>query len=283
MKHEAHKNMQSLHPAYLKRLNHLEKLSREDEVYSVKKWKEDSDPSHLKRLVEGHLHLVSKIAVGYRGYGLCVDDLMSEGHIGIMNALKNFDPDRGFRFSTYATWWIKSAIHDYIFNMYCMFKVGTNKKNRHMFFNLRKTKEKIRKEHQDKTPEEQFDLLAEALNVSKEELSYMDTRLHFRESSLNVSNSDNESEWIEWISDHKDSIENQLINKEEEKESLKNLHESMNGLNKREFQIIKNRYLIEPPLTLQNLSETLKISGERVRQIEKKALNKLKQNLKYVC
>lgn len=268
--------MQNLHKIYANHLKSLDPLSHEEEVKLVQQWKEEGNPKYLARLVGAHINLVSRIAMGYRGYGLPLHDLVSEGHVGVMHALKNFDTERGFRFSTYASWWIKSAINDYILRMWSLFKFSGNKTHRHLFFKLRKTQNEINRENYHKIEEERTEMIAQRLQVKKEDVQFMSDRLHYRESSLNITKGEGNNEWIQWINDDRTSAEDLILQKEEKNKNRHALRKGMERLNSREFFIIKSRYLTEPHVTLEELAQNLNISRERVRQIEKSALKKLK-------
>jgi RNA polymerase sigma-32 factor len=240
------------------------------------------DKSALHRLVSSHLRLVNKIAQGYKGYGLPISELISEGHVGVMQALKKFDPDKGFRLSTYAIWWIKAHIQQYILNSWSLVKIGTTPNQRKLFFNLRKLKLKLGVSERTVLDDHIKHHIAEQLNVSAEEVEDMNQRLSLPDHSLNVptsSDGESEGEWQDLIVDDVRDQEGELIYQDEIQKRQKILDEAFVGLNPRELSIFKRRRLSEPPETLDVLSQELGISKERVRQIESRAFEKLRETI----
>jgi RNA polymerase sigma-32 factor len=231
-------------------------------------------------LVTSHLRLVAKIAMGYRGYGLPVNELISEGNLGLMQAVKKFDPDKGFRLATYAMWWIKAAIQEYVLRSWSLVKMGTTTAQKKLFFNLRKLKNQIAPGQEGDLKDEQVKEISKRLDVDSNEVINMNRRMMGQEKSLNDPIKSGESdEWQDWLVD--DSLDQELIisqkqEYDDKKELLKN---AMNVLNEREKEIINARRLVETPLTLEELSKKYKISRERIRQIETKAFEKLQKSM----
>ena len=240
------------------------------------------DKSALHRLVSSHLRLVKKLADGYKGYGLPISELISEGHVGIMQALRKFDPDKGFRFSTYAIWWIKAQIQQYILNSWSLVKIGTTPEQRKLFFNLRKLKHKLGASEGNILEEPMKKHIAEQLNVTVKEVEDMNQRLSMPDHSLNITTSsdgEGDGEWQDLIADDARDQEGELIYQDEIQKRTKILDEAFVALNPRELSIFKRRRLAEPPETLDVLSQELGISKERVRQIENRAFEKLRQTI----
>jgi RNA polymerase sigma-32 factor len=252
-------------------------LSSDEEFILAKKWKDEQDKGALDNLIESHLKLISKVAFGYRGYGLPLSDLISEGNVGIMQAVKHYDPEKGFRFSTYATFWIKAAINEYVMRMWSFVRVGTTKTQRHLFFKIRQEQNRYLSEHKDQSlnSEKMIEAIAKKLNVSVDEVRSMNQRLRGRDKSLNITATDSSKEWIEWIQDESDNQEIQLAQKEEAHMRHSLLKEAMDALNKQERDILKKRRLKDNPSTLEELSQEYGVSRERIRQIEKKAFLKI--------
>jgi RNA polymerase sigma-32 factor len=268
--------------SYLRQIKKHDLLESNEEYTLAKKWRETMDKNALNKLVSSHLRLVNKIAEGYRGYGLPISELISEGHVGIMQALKKFDPDKGFRLSTYAIWWIKAHIQQYILNTWSLVKIGTTPQQRKLFFNLRKLKLKLGAS-QSNNMEDHIKLhIAEHLNVSEEEVEEMNRRLSLPDHSLNVptsSDGEGESDWLDLIVDDVRDQEGEVIYQDEINKRQQVLEESFAVLNPRELSIFKRRRLFEPPETLDVLSQELGISKERVRQIENRAFEKLRDTM----
>jgi RNA polymerase sigma-32 factor len=266
---------------YMEKVRAFPMLSEEDEYVYAKAWAEHQDPQAAHKLVTSHLRLVVKIAMGYRGYGLPVTELISEGNIGLMQAVKKFDPERGFRLSTYAMWWIKASIQEYVLKSWSLVKMGTTAAQKKLFFNLRRVRHRIDASMgKDLTPE-QVKTVAKELNVPEQDVIDMDQRMNGVDASLNASMGEDEGD--EWI----DLVEEQSVNQEESLSQRQDLahRKSLLGralatLNPREREIIEARQLNEAPVTLDDLSKKLHISRERVRQIESRAIEKLQQSVK---
>ena len=247
----------------------------------AKRWKEHEDPSAARKLITSHLRLVAKIAMGYRGYGLPVSEIVAEGNVGLMQAVKRFEPDKGFRLATYAMWWIRAAIQEYILRSWSLVKLGTTANQKKLFFNLRKAKNKINAiEEGDLTPEH-IATLSDHLGVSAQEVTDMNRRLSGPDSSLNAPlRSDSESEWQDWLADDTLDQETRLADREELGERHTLLESALGELTERERDIIQARRLQDDPATLEELSQKYGISRERVRQIEVRAFEKLQTQMK---
>jgi len=247
----------------------------------AKRWKEHEDPEAARRLVTSHLRLVAKIAMGYRGYGLPVSEIVSEGNVGLMQAVKRFDPDRGFRLATYAMWWIRASIQEYVLRSWSMVKMGTTAAQKKLFFNLRKAKNNIGAiEEGDLTPEH-LATLSDQLGVTATEVTDMNRRLSGGDASLNAPlRSDGESEWQDWLADDTADQETLLAEREEMGNRHALLTGAMKDLTDRERDIIQARRLKDEPATLEELSQKYGVSRERVRQIEVRAFEKLQRGMK---
>lgn len=263
---------------YLTQIKKFPMLSHEEEYMLAKNWRDRGDLKSAQKLVTSHLRLVAKIAMGYRGYGLPVSELVSEGNIGLMQAVKKFDPKRGFRLATYAMWWIKASIQEYILRSWSLVKIGTTTAQKKLFFNLKKLKNKLSANHAGDLKPKDVDEISKRLNVKKEEVISMNRRLYGKEKSLNdpIKNGDN-TEWQDWIVD--DSLDQELkLSQDQELNERKQLmSESMSILNPREKEILIARRLSDDIRTLEDLSKKYKISRERIRQIETKAFEKLQK------
>jgi len=252
-------------------------LQAEEEYMLAKSWRERGDLKSAEKLVTSHLRLVAKIAMGYRGYGLPVSEMISEGNVGLMQAVKKFDPERGFRLATYAMWWIKANIQEYILRSWSLVKIGTTTAQKKLFFNLRKLKNQIAPKSEGDLRIEHVDEIADRLNVSKDEVVSMNRRLGGQEKSLNALIGEDGDEWQDWIAD-KSMDQELIISQNQELRERKNLlYESMDILNDREREIINARKLSDEPVTLDELSKKYKISRERIRQIENKAFEKIQK------
>ncbi len=251
-------------------------LTPEEEFMFAKRLKEQGDPEAARRLVTSHLRLVAKIAMGYRGYGLPVSEIVSEGNVGLMQAVKRFDPDRGFRLATYAMWWIRAAIQEYVLRSWSMVKMGTTAAQKKLFFNLRKAKSNIGAiEEGDLTPDHTVKL-ADQLGVTEREVTEMNRRLSGPDSSLNAPlRSESESEWQDWLADDTIDQETRLAEREERGGRHEALTSALDTLSERERDIIQERRLKDDPATLEDLSQKYGVSRERVRQIEVRAFEKL--------
>jgi RNA polymerase sigma-32 factor len=266
---------------YLSEIRKFPLLQPEEEYMLAKRWKEHEDPEAARRLVTSHLRLVAKIAMGYRGYGLPVSEIVAEGNVGLMQAVKRFEPDKGFRLATYAMWWIRAAIQEYILRSWSLVKMGTTAAQKKLFFNLRKAKNKIDAiEEGDMTPEH-VDTIATQLGVTKDEVVSMNRRLSAPDSSLNAPlRSDSESEWQDWLADDTIDQETRMAEREELGERQQLLTGALGELTEREREIIQARRLQEDPATLEELSRKYGVSRERVRQIEVRAFEKLQNQMK---
>ncbi|HTC83386.1 MAG TPA: RNA polymerase sigma factor RpoH [Rhizomicrobium sp.] len=266
---------------YLSEIRKFPLLSPEDEYMFAKRWKEHSDPEAARRLVTSHLRLVAKIAMGYRGYGLPVSEIVSEGNVGLMQAVKRFDPDKGFRLATYAMWWIRASIQEYVLRSWSMVKMGTTAAQKKLFFNLRKAKNNIGAiEEGDLTPDHTA-TLADQLGVTETEVTEMNRRLSGGDASLNAPlRSESESEWQDWLADDTADQETRLAEREELGERHQLLVNAMKDLTERERDIIQARRLQDDPATLEELSQKYGVSRERVRQIEVRAFEKLQRGMK---
>ncbi|HEX4118101.1 MAG TPA: RNA polymerase sigma factor RpoH [Rhizomicrobium sp.] len=266
---------------YLSEIRKFPLLSPEDEYMFAKRWKEHEDPEAARRLVTSHLRLVAKIAMGYRGYGLPVSEIVSEGNVGLMQAVKRFDPDRGFRLATYAMWWIRASIQEYVLRSWSMVKMGTTAAQKKLFFNLRKAKNNIGAiEEGDLTPAHTAKL-ADQLGVTETEVTEMNRRLSGGDASLNAPlRSESESEWQDWLADDTADQETRLAEREEMGDRHELLVNAMKDLTERERDILEARRLRDDPATLEELSQKYGVSRERVRQIEVRAFEKLQRGMK---
>tara|TARA_B100002051_G_scaffold274100_1_gene314388 strand:+ start:618 stop:1469 length:852 start_codon:yes stop_codon:yes gene_type:complete len=265
---------------YLQEIKKFPMLTAEEEYMLAKRYKEHGDSDAAHKLVTSHLRLVAKIAMGYRGYGLPVTDLISEGNVGIMQAVKKFDPEKGFRLATYAMWWIRAQIQEYVLHSWSLVKIGTTAAQKKLFFNLRKIKNQIASIESGNLSPENVREIATRLNVKEGEVVDMENRLFTSDQSLNVKlGEENDTEWQDLIEDQNDTHD-KIIEKKDELNHRRNLFlKALNILNDREKEIIKLRKLKDKPLKLEELSKKYKISRERVRQIEEKALEKLQKEI----
>jgi RNA polymerase sigma-32 factor len=266
---------------YLSEIRKFPLLEPEEEYMAAKRWKEHEDPSAARKLVTSHLRLVAKIAMGYRGYGLPVSEIVAEGNVGLMQAVKRFEPDKGFRLATYAMWWIRAAIQEYILRSWSLVKLGTTANQKKLFFNLRKAKSKIGAIEEGDLTNEHVATLTDQLGVSAQELNDMNRRLSGPDSSLNAPlRSDSESEWQDWLADDTLDQETRMADREELGERHSLLTGALGELTERERDIIQARRLQDEPATLEELSQKFGISRERVRQIEVRAFEKLQKQMK---
>jgi RNA polymerase sigma-32 factor len=266
---------------YLQRIRTYPMLEIEEERQLAKRWRDKEDPEAAERLVTSHLRLVAKIAMGFQGYGLPLGELISEGNVGMMQAIKRFDPDRGFRLSTYAMWWIRAAIQEYILHSWSLVKMGTTAAQKKLFFNLRKLKGRIEALEDGDLYPENVSRIATRLKVPETEVINMNRRLTGPDQSLNAPlRDDSEGEWLDWLVEERDCQEIVLAERQELGSRRKLLAMAMNGLTNRERQILSERRLNEDPATLQDLSLRYGISRERVRQIEVRAFEKVQKSVK---
>ena len=265
---------------YLAQIKKFPMLDAEEEYMLAKNWRESGNLKSAHKLVTSHLRLVAKIAMGYRGYGLPVNELISEGNIGLMQAVKKFDPDKGFRLATYAMWWIKAAIQEYVLRSWSLVKMGTTTAQKKLFFNLKKIKNQIAPGQEGDLKKDQVDEISKRLDVDSEEVVNMNRRMMGQEKSLNSPIKSGETdEWQDWLID--ESLDQELIisQQQEFNEKKELLENAMKILNEREKEIINARRLSENPLTLEELSKKYRISRERIRQIETKAFEKLQKSM----
>ena len=265
---------------YLSQIKKFPMLDAEEEYMLAKNWRENGNLQSAHKLVTSHLRLVAKIAMGYRGYGLPVNELISEGNLGLMQAVKKFDPDKGFRLATYAMWWIKAAIQEYVLRSWSLVKMGTTTAQKKLFFNLKKIKNQIAPDQEGDLKEEQVKEISNRLDVDSKEVINMNRRMMGQEKSLNDPIKDGENEeWQDWLVD--DSLDQELLvsQKQEYNDKKELLDSAMKVLNDREKEIIVARRLIDNPSTLEELSKKYSISRERIRQIETKAFEKLQKTM----
>ena len=269
---------------YLDQIKKFPMLEPEEEYTLAKDWLSKSDTKAAHKLVTSHLRLVAKIAMGYRGYGLPVADLIAEGNIGMMHAVKKFDPERGFRLATYAMWWIKAAIQEFVLRSWSQVKIGTTASQKKLFFNLRKIKSKINALEDGDLSPNQVNHIAKTLDVAEEEVVNMNRRMLGGDYSLNsrISRHDGEEgEWQDLLPDGRDSQEVKFVEQEEKNIRKKMMIEALDLLKPREKDIIIKRRLSEIPKTLEDLSQEYKVSRERIRQIETRAFEKLQEAMKF--
>jgi len=263
---------------YLTEIKKFPMLSPEEEYMLAKRWKKRGDLKSAQKLITSHLRLVAKIAMGYRGYGLPVNEMISEGNIGLMQAVKKFEPEKGFKLATYAMWWIKASIQEYILRSWSLVKMGTTSAQKKLFFNLKKIKNQLSVNNAADLKQEHVEEISKRLNVKKEEVISMNRRLLGKEKSLNAPVKDEDGdEWQDWIVDDKIDQELKFSHQQEFTQRKKLMHQSMDVLNTREREILTARRLSEEALTLEDLSKKYKISRERIRQIETKAFEKLQK------
>jgi len=265
---------------YLTQIKKFPMLDAEEEYMLAKNWRENGNLQSAHKLVTSHLRLVAKIAMGYRGYGLPVNELISEGNLGLMQAVKKFDPERGFRLATYAMWWIKAAIQEYVLRSWSLVKMGTTTAQKKLFFNLKKIKNQIASGQEGDLRDEQVQEISKRLDVESHEVVNMNRRMMGQEKSLNDPIKNGEAdEWQDWLVD--DSLDQELIvsQKQEYDDKKELLNSAMKILNQREKEIISARRLSEEPQTLDDLSKKYKVSRERIRQIETKAFEKLQKSM----
>ncbi len=266
---------------YLGEIRKFPLLDAGEEYMLAKAWRDYGDVDAAHKLVTSHLRLVAKIAMGYRGYGLPLSDLVAEGNVGMMQAVKRFDPEKGFRLSTYAMWWIKAAIQEYILHSWSLVKIGTTAAQKKLFFNLRRMKRDLKMIEEGDLPPDKVKLIARRLSVSEDEVVSMNRRLAGGDQSLNAPvRMDGDGEWQDWLADETESQESRLGDLEENHIRRQLLNKAMLGLKAREREIIIARRLMDPPATLEDLSKKHNVSRERVRQIEVRAFEKLQENIK---
>ncbi len=281
-------NLPSLTPEgnlsrYLQDIRKFPMLSHDEEFMLAKRWLDHDDVDAAHKMVTSHLRLVAKIAMGYRGYGLPLAEMISEGNVGLMQAVKKFDPDKGFRLATYAMWWIRAAMQEYILHSWSLVKMGTTAAQKKLFFNLRRMKGRLKALEEGDLSPENVEKIATELNVSEADVVSMNRRLAGPDSSLNAplrADGDGDSEWMDWLVDETESQEVLLAEQDELEKRRGMLNTSMTALNERERHILTERRLKESPMTLEELSQVYGISRERVRQIEVRAFEKLQKAIR---
>ena len=266
---------------YLQEIRKCPMLGPQEEYMLAKRYRDAEEMGAAHRLVTSHLRLVAKIAMGYRGYGLPLGELISEGNVGMMQAVRRFDPDRGFRLATYAMWWIRAAIQEYILHSWSLVKMGTTAAQKKLFFNLRKLKGQMQAIDDGDLSPDNVRKIAEELEVSEADVVSMNRRLASPDHSLNAPvRIDGEGEWQDWLVDERDDQETELAEREELGNRRHLLANALTGLSERERHILTQRRLMENPVTLEDLSQQYGISRERVRQIEVRAFEKLQKSMK---
>ncbi len=267
---------------YLTEIRKFPMLAKDEEFMLAKRWQQHEDPEAAHRLVTSHLRLVAKIAMGYRGYGLPINEVISEGNVGLMQAVKKFEPDKGFRLATYAMWWIRASIQEYILRSWSLVKMGTTAAQKKLFFNLRKAKSEISALEEGDLRPDQVRVIADKLGVLDSEVVSMNRRLAGPDASLNAPlRSDSENEWQDWLEDRDAvSAETRLAESEEYSLRMGLLEEAMTELTDRERHILTERRLKDDPTTLEALAAQYGVSRERVRQIEVRAFEKLQKAMK---
>ena len=265
--------------AYLEQIKKFPMLAAEEEYMLAKNWRSTGNLKSAEKLVTSHLRLVAKIAMGYRGYGLPVSEMISEGNIGLMQAVKKFEPEKGFRLATYAMWWIKASIQEYILRSWSLVKIGTTTAQKKLFFNLKKLKNQISPRAEGDLKNEHVKEIASRLDVSEDEVVSMNRRLSGKEQSLNAPIGEDGDEWQDWLVDKNMDQEVSFAQQEEMENRKDLLKDSISILNEREREILYSRRLTDDPLTLEDLSKKYKISRERIRQIENKAFGKLQKHM----
>jgi RNA polymerase sigma-32 factor len=267
---------------YLAEIRKFPMLEKDEEFMLAKAWQEHEDSEAAHRLVTSHLRLVAKIAMGYRGYGLPIAEVISEGNVGLMQAVKKFDPDKGFRLATYAMWWIRASIQEYILRSWSLVKMGTTAAQKKLFFNLRRMKSQMQALEDGDLRPEQVEQIATKLGVTDDDVISMNRRLSGPDASLNAPlRAESEAEWQDWLTDDDaESAEDELARSDEFDSRMTLLQEAMAELNERERHIIEERRLTEEPKTLEDLAQVYGVSRERIRQIEVRAFDKLQTEMK---
>ena len=265
--------------AYLEQIKKFPMLAAEEEYMLAKNWRTNGNVKAAEKLVTSHLRLVAKIAMGYKGYGLPVNEMISEGNVGLMQAVKKFEPEKGFRLATYAMWWIRASIQEYILRSWSLVKIGTTTAQKKLFFNLKKIKNKIAPQSEGDSRPEHVNEIANKLDVSKEEVISMNRRLSGKEFSLNAQVGEDGDEWQDWLVDKELDHDLKFAHNEEMEQRRGLLKDSIKILNDREREILYSRRLNDDPTTLEDLSKKYKISRERIRQIENKAFEKLQKQM----
>jgi len=265
--------------SYLAQIKKFPMLDAEEEYMLAKNWKQTGNLKSAEKLVTSHLRLVAKIAMGYKGYGLPVNEMISEGNVGLMQAVKKFEPEKGFRLATYAMWWIKASIQEYILRSWSLVKIGTTTAQKKLFFNLKKLKNQIAPRSEGDLRNEHVAEIANKLDVSEDEVVSMNRRLSGKEHSLNSPVGEDGDQWQDWVVDKEMDQELRFAQNEEINQRKDLLKDSIKILNDREKEILYSRRLTDEPSTLEDLSKRFKISRERIRQIENKAFEKLQKHM----
>ena len=264
---------------YLDQIKKFPMLDAEEEYMLAKNWKTTGNVKSAEKLVTSHLRLVAKIAMRYKGYGLPMNEIISEGNVGLMQAVKKFEPEKGFRLATYAMWWIKASIQEYILRSWSLVKIGTTTAQKKLFFNLKKLKNQIAPKNEGDLKKDEVEKIASTLNVSEDEVVSMNRRLSGKEQSLNAPIGEDGDEWQDWVVDKEMDQELKIAHQEELNQRKVLLQDSIKILNDREKEILYARRLNDNPSTLEDLSKKFKISRERIRQIENKAFEKLQKHM----
>ena len=264
---------------YLDQIKKFPMLDAEEEYMLAKNWKTTGNVKSAEKLVTSHLRLVAKIAMRYKGYGLPMNEIISEGNVGLMQAVKKFEPEKGFRLATYAMWWIKASIQEYILRSWSLVKIGTTTAQKKLFFNLKKLKNQIAPKNEGDLKKDEVEKIANTLDVSEDEVISMNRRLSGKEQSLNAPIGEDGDEWQDWVVDKEMDQELKIAHQEELEQRKDLLQDSIKILNDREKEILYARRLNENPSTLEDLSKKYKISRERIRQIETKAFEKLQKSM----
>jgi RNA polymerase sigma-32 factor len=265
--------------AYLEQIKKFPMLEAEEEYNLAKNWRTNGNVKAAEKLVTSHLRLVAKIAMGYRGYGLPVNEMISEGNVGLMQAVKKFEPEKGFRLATYAMWWIRASIQEYVLRSWSLVKIGTTTAQKKLFFNLKKIKNQIAPQSEGDLRPEHVNEIANKLDVSEHEVVSMNRRLSGKEFSLNAHVGEDGDEWQDWLVDKELDHDLKFAHQEEMDQRQSLLKDSIKVLNDREREILNSRRLTDNPITLEDLSKKYQISRERVRQIENKAFEKLQKHM----
>ena len=265
---------------YLQEIRQFPMLQPDEEFMLAKRWKEHGDKEAAEKLITSHLRLVAKIAMGYRGYGLPIGEVISEGNVGLMQAVKRFEPEKGFRLATYAMWWIKASIQEFVLRSWSLVKMGTTANQKKLFFNLRKVKSQIEALEEGDLRPDQVEFIAKKLGVTNEDVISMNRRL-CGDTTLNAHlRDDSEGEWQDWLVDESDNQEEMLVQSEEASMRHGLLLEAMEKLTDRERRVFEARRLQDDPVTLEDLSQEFSVSRERIRQIEVRAFDKVQKAVK---
>jgi len=268
---------------YLKKINQFPMLTDEEEKKLAIDWLKNGNTKAAQKLVTSHLRLVAKIAMGYRGYGLPLFDLISEGNLGLIQAIRKFDPDKGFRLATYAIWWIRASIQEYVLHSWSLVKIGTTAAQKKLFFNLRRLRNQLKKYEEGYLTNDQIKSISQDLGVTEDEVKQMEGRVFNQDFSLNTPlNDENDSEWIDQVEDNNIDVVTRVEERDELDKRKALYNQAVKKLEPRELEILTARRLDEEPKTLEDLSQKYSISRERVRQIENKAIKKLQEEIELI-